>query len=247
MRIARSDPRKAGEDHAACQLGKQPQRSEQQRIAHRSLSTPANEKRHRRGEVERQEHAQAKHRERRHPRRQPAVAVHADEQPPGARTQPCGTEQKAEQRRALRIRRRHAPRQRADTDELQPPSLGVNVGERVQRAERGGEQQVGGERKRPRPLVADQARHQPPSLASASSDERVTLNQRTAPPRVSITVKCSPPRLADSPRRGTRPSSWATRPPMVSKWSVGSLAANDSLTAPISASPATRWLPSASV
>ena len=97
----------------------------------------------------------------------------------------------------------------------------------MQRPERRREGELGANGQRPGGAPASARRRssravQAPSEPSAASGARVTLNQRTAPPRVSITEKTQAAdrhRLA-APRHVAELV--ATRPPMVSKSSVGS-------------------------
>src|SRR6185369_1308572 len=245
-------PRKAGEEHTTRELGKQPRRGEADRRARRGARPPARDRRHRRAEVEREERGEREHGERGERRRQSAVAMHADEHPPRRSADPRGREREAERRGVARRGDADAPGEQRDRDQLQWPEVAGNERRGLQRTERSHRRELdrrasvpGNGRRGGRLRFGNGA--QAPSDPSASSAARVTLNQRTEPPRASMTAKARPPIVNDSPRRGTRPSSCATRPPMVSNSSVGKKTSNASLTAATVASPATRWLPSASV
>gem|GEM_PF-4770171 len=198
MGIARGHPRKAGEQHAPRQLGQQPGRGEHQRRPQPGARGQAHVGCHGQREVQRQEPGQQQHRQRGQPGRQAAVAVHADEQPPGAAGQPGGAEQPAQQggapRRGGAV---HAPGEHRQRHQLHGPGAHVRKGQRV-----GGAGQQGNQQVRTGP-------HQPSAIASAATGTRVTLNHRTAPARDSMTEKRRPAMSTTSPRRGTCPSSCA--------------------------------------
>ena len=142
LRVAARDPREAGQEDAARQLGEQPDGGEEQRRAAARARPPARHRRHRRGEVERQERRERQHGERGEPRRQAAVAVHADVHPPGAGTEPADAEDEAERGRAPRRRAADAPGEQRDGDDLQRPEVAGDEGDRLQRAERGEEDEL---------------------------------------------------------------------------------------------------------
>ncbi len=135
MRVAGGDPGKAGEEHTARQFGQQPQRGQEQRVSGwpcRAASAATG--RHRSGQVRATGMPPA-------PSTasaaiqagKPAVAVHADEQPPGAGHQPGRAEQadRSVPRGAAWRGAAGAPaRARPRRGHLQPPRLGVHVGQR---------------------------------------------------------------------------------------------------------------------
>ena len=92
LRVAAGQPGKAGEDDGARQFGQQPHGGEQRHVDGDAAAAPACEQRQRQRQVQRQRHAQQHYRQRRHPGRQAAVAMQADEEPPHARPQPGATE-----------------------------------------------------------------------------------------------------------------------------------------------------------
>ena len=141
--------------------------------------------------------------------------MHADEQPPGAgaRATPCRRPSRAAPP-AAGVARADPPGEQRRSPAAAATRGRVDEGDRLRPRRAAASKRRLGETTRRRRFT----RRRSPAASSAS---RVTLNQRTAPPRVSITVKTRPPIVTDSPRRGTRPSSWATRPPMVSNSSVG--------------------------
>ena len=133
LRIAARHPGKAGEDHAPGELGEQPGAGEHRRRRQRRRAAPARHRRHRRGEVEGEKGAEREHRQRGQPRRQAAVAMHADEHPPGAGAEPCGAEGPAEKRRPPRRGGADPPGEERDRQQLQRPEGGVDEGDRLRR------------------------------------------------------------------------------------------------------------------
>ena len=181
LRVAARDPRKAGQEDAARQLGEQPDRGEEQRRAAARARPPARDGRHRRGEVEREKRRERQHGERGEPRRQAAVAVHADVHPPGAGAQPADAENEAERGGAPRRRPADAPGEQRDGDDLQRPEVAGDEGDRLQRAERGEEASATSGRRRT--LSAPMA---PTPAASATSSlkrrpTRALLRRRGSP------------------------------------------------------------------
>src|SRR5690606_17321345 len=185
--------------------------------------------------------AQEQHGQGGQPGRQATIAMQTDEHPPGATHQPEGAKAQARQQ-SLPQGGQPAP---CVHDQQQGP--GTQQPGRVC-APRGDPRREGPSLQGAGQGRTDQhGRQLQTSSCSVGASARTTLNQRTEPPRANMTVKRKGPIWVTSPRRGTRPNSWATSPPMVSNSSSGNCASKASFTTSISASPATRWLPSASV
>ncbi len=109
LRVAACDPRKAGEEDTAREFRQQPDSGEEPSVTARAIAAKTRKRGHRHGQVERQQDAQQRDGQRCHPGRQPAVAVHADEEPPGAGAEPAAAERQPQPRGTSRARARDMP------------------------------------------------------------------------------------------------------------------------------------------
>ena len=126
VRIAGHDPGKAGKEPRARQFGEQPRRRKQRTVAPPHTAAPARHQRHGAREIERQCASQRQHRHDGKRSGQVAVAVHADEQPPHAGTEPAQAVSPAQQRRTCRPAMPHHVGEPGRTQQLQRPPCRVH-------------------------------------------------------------------------------------------------------------------------
>ncbi len=132
--VAAGGPGEAGEDHTACQFGHQPGSGKAAGVGQRPAAAPVRHPGHGRSQVQRQRGRQQRHRRHGQRRRQAAIAVQADEQPPGGGHQPGGAEGPAQHGSTARRGAGHAPGQQGDRRQRQRPGGGVHTGQGLQGA-----------------------------------------------------------------------------------------------------------------